>query len=459
VFNSIYPAGVTAYTPQINKKTYKVTANEQPLKSNYEEESSNQQSNSSDQKLNTNAGLQKVNIKQILIDFENTLKAIGAKEDVEEEVKGYLGLVEKQAEKEQPSKKIIVGNLRNASEILDGYISTALGKNSTVVKDWISALLLQPIEYKIDKTLTAGFIETVHPEISTKRLIKEEIQDNFQPQIQETQKTTALTIQEVNPDPVQKAIEEAKELVDAGKIKKALVVYAKTFTYAKKIENLDGQAFILRDVASIQDKQNEVEAALKCFNNASKIASKTNNTEIRAQAHAGMGKIYDEFGNYDSAMTHYFSALAFDGENENLKSQAKILNNIGNMQKSRFENTDALEYYKLAFGLAKQVPDIAGMGTSLSNTAKVYKDTGDSVKAIKYYKNSIILDNKAGKTIDVAQSYEQAGDIMHSMGKTLKAVDLYKKSLKKAQNCENSEDFITRITSKLDNIEFKELTA
>ena len=43
-----------------------------------------------------------------MIDFNSTLNAIGASEDVENEVKTYLGLVEHQSQKENPNKKMTV---------------------------------------------------------------------------------------------------------------------------------------------------------------------------------------------------------------------------------------------------------------------------------------------------------------------------------------------------------------
>ena len=99
---------------------------------------------------------EKINIKQVLIDFNSTLGAIGATEDVENEVKTYLNLVETQSQKANPNKKIIVSNLKIAADVLDTYISDTLKKPSKVVKDWVDALLLQNIDFKVDNTITKG---------------------------------------------------------------------------------------------------------------------------------------------------------------------------------------------------------------------------------------------------------------------------------------------------------------
>ena len=52
-----------------------------------------------------------INISQVLADFRSTILAINAPEDVRDEVSVYLGLVEKESLKENPSKEIIIGNL------------------------------------------------------------------------------------------------------------------------------------------------------------------------------------------------------------------------------------------------------------------------------------------------------------------------------------------------------------
>ena len=104
---------------------------------------------------------EKINIKQVLIDFNSTLAAIGATPDVEEEVKTYLSLVETQSQKENPNKKIITSNLKIAADVLDTYISDTLKKPSKVVKDWVEALLLQNIDFKVDESITKGAFESI----------------------------------------------------------------------------------------------------------------------------------------------------------------------------------------------------------------------------------------------------------------------------------------------------------
>lgn len=92
----------------------------------------------------------KVNISQVVEDFKSTIAAINAPKEISDEVHIYLGLVESESRKENPSREIILSNLKNASKISDKFIEDSLKKPSTVVEDWVNALFLQNVDLKAD---------------------------------------------------------------------------------------------------------------------------------------------------------------------------------------------------------------------------------------------------------------------------------------------------------------------
>ena len=71
-----------------------------------------------------------INIAQILKDFKNTALAIGTPAELQEEVDGYINLIQSQVSKDNPNTKLIKSNLKNASTLLDAYISETLNKES-----------------------------------------------------------------------------------------------------------------------------------------------------------------------------------------------------------------------------------------------------------------------------------------------------------------------------------------
>ena len=70
---------------------------------------------------------------------------------MKEEVNGYLSLIETQVKKDNPNTKLVKSNLKNASSILDNYISQTLNKDSKVVENWVDALFLQQVDFKYNE--------------------------------------------------------------------------------------------------------------------------------------------------------------------------------------------------------------------------------------------------------------------------------------------------------------------
>lgn len=116
-----------------------------------------------------------INISQIVTDFKSTVVAIGAPDEVSDEVYSYLSLVEKESLKQNPSRDIILSNLKNASKISDKYINAELSKRngktpSNVVEGWIDALFLQKIDLKADPDKVNPYFKLDIPEKKTANL-------------------------------------------------------------------------------------------------------------------------------------------------------------------------------------------------------------------------------------------------------------------------------------------------
>ena len=158
MYNTINPAYIKPYVAANNRQT--VNQKQDDEQSQSSSNAKNNQENYSEPKnytrnqfpngehVSIDYSKSKVNIAQIITDFKNTTKAIGTPDDIADEVYSYLDLIETQAQKGEPNKRIIQSNLKNASQILDKYITETLNKPSKVVENWIDALFLQNVDYK-----------------------------------------------------------------------------------------------------------------------------------------------------------------------------------------------------------------------------------------------------------------------------------------------------------------------
>lgn len=374
-----------------------------------------------------------INIRNVVEDFKKTIAAIGASDEINEEVKAYLKLVDTQAQKEKPSSKLIKANLTNAAVILDEYISVALNKPSKVVTDWINAVLLQKIDYKADASIDEE--EVVPPEETAAAV-----------------KTETLEQEAVQQPPVNKKLslfyKKTEKLVDAGKFQQAMMNYEKLLPRVKKVGDQEIETQIYMDKAYMYDVQKDLPNALKNYDKAASLAAETGNSKTRALCHYNIASIYDESGNKILAMKHYYAALSHDGQVDNIKAQTHTLNDVGNLLSSKGKFKKAVDHYQVGLFLTKETNDLEGKSYLLSNTAAVFKAAGMDDRALKFYKKSIQCDMKTGNLENFSLNYEKAADIMSENKRVKKAENMYQKSLNAAQKLGDSE-LSDRILTKL----------
>ena len=274
MYNSIYPAYISTYQGLNNNR--RITKKEDEEKSS---QSSHQAENEPNQsrKQNVNQPFQapnvfpngekvaidyskrQIGINQVLSDFRNTANAIGAPDDVKNEVFTYLSLIENQAQKSSPNPQIIKANLKNASQILDDYITKTLNKPSKVVENWVETLFLQQIDYKIQPPT---------PELSA----EEAIQDDKN---------------EAQEQPIQQQSTENTQSVS-----KSQEIYVPENPELKRI-------FIrAKKYAAIDDN----EKALYYFQSAMDTADEIGDKEAKAMIHYEEGRLYEGFKKADDAL-------------------------------------------------------------------------------------------------------------------------------------------------------------
>ena len=152
LYNSINPINITYRKPNqslLSASAYAAQTNQTPIDADAQSKKENQQFPNGT-KVAIDYTKNTINISQIVTDFKSTIVAINAPKEVSDEVYSYLALVEKESNKPNPQRDIIVSNLKNASKLSDAYIAKSLNKPSKVVEGWIDALFMQKIELKAD---------------------------------------------------------------------------------------------------------------------------------------------------------------------------------------------------------------------------------------------------------------------------------------------------------------------
>ena len=475
LYNSIYPVQIKPYVPPQTKK---------PVNGKDEDEESSQSSDLNREnrsKSNTTSpygsvnpdgksaytrhefpngtksaidySKSKVNIAQILTDFKNTALAIGSPPNILQEVEQYLSLAETESQKNEPDKKLIQSNLKNASNVLDKFISVTLDKKSKVVENWIDALFLQKVDYKSDPTTINEDFLVKLPDSKTGAMkpISQNLVQSAQAPAQEAPaqtaeqqavqgQTAAHNIYIPSDENVKKAILQGKKYSAINQPEKAIAAFKEALEKSQAAGDTNAEGIACFELGQIYDKKDNLEDALKYYHQAHKA---TNDDNLKARAFYSMAEIYNDVVYFEPAMQHYYAAISHAGQADNLKVQTKALSEIAGMYAERYDIKNTYSYYGIAKDIARETNSNKVMGSIWSQSGDALAMLNENVNALKDYKASAKYYHEADSDIKAAKNFEKAASVMLKLGNKTKAHSL----LEQAQN----------IALKLDDIGYAQM--
>ncbi len=393
-----------------------------------------------------------INIAQILKDFRNTAVAIGTPDDIKEEVNGYLSLIEAQVKKDNPNTKLVKSNLKNASSILDTYISQTLNKDSKVVENWVDALFLQQVDFKYNEGDINPQFLVKFPEGSTQETTKAEekttIADTIIEPVDKEIETESKVVSLIPQDKELKSLFiQSKKLAYANEPEKAITSFQKALKRADEIGDSETKSKVYYEVGKIYDDHDYYSQALTSYNNS----LNTNDKNVKTKAHYAMAQIYDDVNQIKPAMDHYFNSISFAGETENLTAQTTSLTKMGNILTDMYDD-EAMDYISIADDLASQTDNSKLKGFVSSSMGDAFERFGFSQDALKSYSKAVKHYTDAESPLKTAQNYTKAADIMVGHSNVSKAKGL----LAKAQNYARQTDdvnLMNEINDKLNSLE------
>ena len=408
----------------------------------------------------------KVNIAQILTDFKNTAIAIGSPPNIIQEVEQYLSLAETQSLKNEPNKKIIQSNLKNASTVLDDFISKTLNKKSKVVENWIDALFLQQVDYKSDpESINVDFLvklpdketgdmKPISKDLSQKadainsddsQVNASESVENQETLSSNTDSAKAKNIYIPQNEQVRKAFIQGKKYSAINDTQKAISAFKTAIENAHLVGDNKAEAMACFELGQVYDNNDNLEEALKYYNQAHLT---TDDNNLKAHAYYSMAKIYDDVVYFEPAMEHYYAAISYAGEAENLNAQSKALSDIADMYAQMYDVSKTHEYYSVAKNIAMETKNNKTMGAIWSRCGDSMALVNENTNALKDYKSSAQFYEKAESPIKMAKNYEKASDVMLKLGNRDKAQSLLEKAQKLALKGDDI-DYANRLSVQL----------
>lgn len=377
-----------------------------------------------------------VNIAQIIKDFKSTAVAIGASPELTNEVNEYLSLVEKQVQKQDPNVKLIKSNLRNASSLLDNYITETLQRPSKVVENWIDALFLQNINYRFnEEEVNAQFLvkfpnQKKEDENGEKSEEEENQEDNENESKEQTKKISVHIPQD---EKLKSLFLQAKKYTYANNSKKAMELFKEALDRAIEVADKETESKVLYEIGKIYDKNDYLAQALTSYN---KSLETTQDINVKTKAHFSMAQIYDDVNQVEPAINHYMSSISYAGELENLTAQTTSLTKIGNIYSDKYKK-EAFDFLLEAEAIAVESKNSKTKGYVSSNIANAYNRFNDPENALRFYSNAIKEYGDAKSPEKIAINYKRAAEVMKDYNNPGKAKSLLQKALSKAKETDD----------------------
>lgn len=388
-----------------------------------------------------------IHITEVFSDFRNTANAIGTPEDVRKDVDAYLELAQKQTLKENPNKQIISSNLKNASQLLDEYITKTLKKPSKVVENWVDTLFLQQIDFKAkditpvqeNRVLEAPVAEDVQEEIQEEPA---QIEDTFEKEEEPVQTSEFYVPQDPE---LKRLFIRAKKYDAIDEKEKALYAFQNVTEYAMETGDTRVEAMARFEQGKLYEGFNLLDDALYNYHSA---AFQSDDNNIKAKAYISMGKIYDKCVKSDAAVNHYAAAAAYAGEADNIKLQAGAFSDLAKIHAYMYDKPNAVMFMDLTDVAVEETGDDKSKGILYSKNAKICEKLNDSSAALKFYGKSAEAYNNEDDVENLVKNYMAAAEIMIKYGNKAKAKKLLSKAFVAVQDTFNP-DLKQEVTDKL----------
>ncbi len=477
MYNSIYPININF------------------AKKNHFQKNKETDSNNAEQKQSTSVGYQSaqnqtfpngtkvaidytkghINITQVISDFKSTVVAINAPDDIREEVYAYLDLVEKEAKKQNPSRQIVLSNLKNASYITDGYIASALKKPSDVVLKWIETLFLQNINLKADYNEINEDFKLVFPKgakTSSNEVDIEQNNQNTPKNIEDNTKIdepkqsaiSAASVQSkdstvesgiiITPKPIEENNTNNNNIVQQSDIELSNVVnedvtdeslsndeiayddvsdneyndVSKTQTPFSPlcVEDIKAKELFTKAKSMPSNNLGDTQA-LNLLNDALGIIanSENSNKNIKAALHIERGKIFDNYDYVDYALRDYFEATKAD--DYNLKAQAFYKSALLYDEFSQFY--PALDNYLSSVAYSGQAENYDAQTRVLLKVSNLYSKKYDYQNAREYADLALDTAQDTNDAKLIANTYSLDAQNSLEQGDNERALNSFKNAL------------------------------
>jgi CHAT domain-containing protein/tetratricopeptide (TPR) repeat protein len=229
---------------------------------------------------------------------------------------------------------------------------------------------------------------------------------------------------------------EANSLINLAKVSQLTGDYPKALELAKRalvmvneLGDRRKQTVVLNNMCMTYQSTGAHQQAVEACNQALLISRDIHYRAGEASALNNLGNSYYSTGDYQKTVDLYVQAKEIYKEIGNRRGEAMALNNIGWMYATLGDVQKSIASYNQALEIFRAQGDLARQAAVLNNLAVSYSDTGDWRKALEAHLKVLPLREASNNRDQKATTIENIAECYDHLGEKEKATDYYQQAL------------------------------
>jgi transcriptional regulator with GAF, ATPase, and Fis domain/co-chaperonin GroES (HSP10) len=189
-----------------------------------------------------------------------------------------------------------------------------------------------------------------------------------------------------------------------------------SFTKAKEIGDIPGQANALNGIGTVHYTNNNNEEAIDALKSGLSLAKEIGDFALQGRIYDGLGNSCLNLDRTEEALEYMIKSLEVLKTTGDIASIAFAHVGIGNIQVKLKNYSNALEHYSKSLLLREKMGDKTGIGVVKLYIAQAYQLAGDNLSAVQAFKEALDIGNDLGAKELIYKSHHGLSELYEDMG-------------------------------------------
>eukprot|EP00057_Strongylocentrotus_purpuratus_P029870 XP_780072.4 PREDICTED: tetratricopeptide repeat protein 28 [Strongylocentrotus purpuratus] len=223
-------------------------------------------------------------------------------------------------------------------------------------------------------------------------------------------------------------------------LEEAIKCYEQYLLIAQSIRNLEEQDKAYHGLGNVHRSLGNLQQASFCYEKRLLLAHETNSATAKASAYGELGCLHSLMGNFEQAVSCLENQMRITLEANDKAGQADAACGLGGVYQQMGEFEKALEFHEDDLKIAEETNNLSCQGRAFGNLGVTHESLGNYQKAIVYQEQHLSIAAQVNDRVAKTLAYASLGRVHHALGNHTQSVTYFKQGLQIANQLGRRED-------------------